>query len=58
MTPPAILEDITRQDILDGVKWADSPAEMKQLIMYARELGLIDDEETADWIAAAGLKHD
>lgn len=56
MPPPAILPDLSRQDYLDAVKRADSPAEYKARIMLCREMGFLSDDETEEWIAAAGVQ--
>lgn len=54
--PASLSPDIPRQAFLDAVKLADSPGEMKQRIVLARELGHLTDDETEDWIAMAGLR--
>lgn len=55
---PFSLPAFARNIVLDGIKRTNCPTEMKQRIMLARECGFLDDEETEDWIAMVGVKHD
>lgn len=51
------LRDFARRVVIAGIKHArDDATEMKQRIMLARQCGFLDDDETEDWIAMAGLR--
>ena len=53
------LAAFAKRIVIAGVKNARSDAtEMKQRIMLARQCGLLTDDETEEWIAMAGLKHE
>lgn len=46
---------IMRQSALDAIKYAQTPSDAKRRILLARELGLLDDAETEEWIAMYGV---
>ncbi len=46
---------IMRQSALDAIKHAETPADAKRRILLARDLGLLGDEETEEWIGIYGV---
>lgn len=44
-----------RQSALDAIKQAPNDTDAKRRILMARDLGLLDDEETEEWIALYGV---
>lgn len=46
---------VMRQSALDAIKHAPTPGDAKRRILLARELGLLDDAETEEWIAIFGV---
>lgn len=55
--PPSLfnMTAYLRTCALDAIKYAETPGEAKRRIMLARDMGLLDDEETADWIGMFGV---
>lgn len=46
---------VMRQSALDAIKHAPTGADAKRRILMARDLGLLDDDETEEWIAMYGV---
>lgn len=46
---------IMRQSVLDAIKRAETPTDAKRRILLARELGLLDEDETEEWIGMYGV---
>jgi hypothetical protein len=51
MNAPASIGSIAKQLVEQQIAAKADPAERKQLILIAREEGVLTDREAADWIA-------